>query len=562
MMHQAAVPMPTSEDAFPEPNDEAEHTPGNVVPKGQPVALEGSPKSPSDATGLREKQEGEMFRLLVENVKDYAIFLIDTDARMVTWSKGGERLLGFTENEMIGQKLDIIFTPEDRAGGQPIKEMRQAVEKGRGEDDRWHIRKDGSHFWCSGVMTPLMDEGGKLRGFAKIMRDLTEKKLAEDKLKESETRLSESNTQKDHFLAVLSHELRNPLASIQNIANILSHQLRAESQLQGACSMMQRQLGVMTRLINDLLDTARITSGKLELRKELVDVKAMVERAVEAARSLIASSNHQLTTTFPGEAIRVHADPVRFEQVIVNLLTNAAKYTEEDGKITLTVEREEGRVAVRVKDTGIGIAPEMLPKVFKMFSQADTALHRKQSGLGIGLSLVKNLVELHGGTVEAHSPGVGRGSEFVVYLPLVSPKGTGAEEPKKVEQPEPSPRRRVLVVDDNVDAADSLAIPIHLNGHEVQVAHGGPEALEIVKVYRPEVAFLDIGMPGMDGHELARLLRKQPGLKDVVLVALTGWGSEEDRRRSAEAGFNHHLVKPPEPKMLESLLAGLKTAKA
>jgi CheY-like chemotaxis protein/two-component sensor histidine kinase len=311
-------------------------------------------------------------------------------------------------------------------------------------------------------------------------------------------------------------------------------------------------------LVDDLMDVSRFVQGKIELYRGRVELETVVARAVETARPVIDARGHALAIVLAPESLLLEAAPFRLAQVISNLLINAAKYTEAGGRIRLTAQREGAEAVLRVKDTGIGIAPEMLPRLFDHFMQVDPAATRSQGGLGIGLMLVKNLVGLHQGSIEAHSDGLGAGSEFVVRLPLAKDAGGPLEVQEKAEKPEATyPGRRVLVVDDNVDGAESLATILRYSGHEVWVVHSGPAALELVKTYRPEMIFLDIGMPGMDGYEVARRLRQQMGLEGAVLVALTGWGSQEDRRLSTEAGFDHPLVKPSDPAAIVSLLAGL-----
>lgn len=373
--------------------------------------------------------------------------------------------------------------------------------------------------------------------------------------------LRETDRRKDEFLATLAHELRNPLAPIRNSLQILKMPRVDAETIERSRDMMERQLHHLVRLVDDLLDVSRVMRGKIELRKERVELASVVVRAVETVQPLIDAQGHQLSVHLPPESLPIDADPVRLSQVVGNLLTNAAKYTEPNGHIKLTAERKGSTAVLRIRDNGIGIAPSMLPRIFELFVQVDHTATRSQGGLGIGLTLVRNLVEMHNGTVEAHSEGLGRGSEFVVRLPLsvqalgqVAGEGSGRQ---VHEQPSPS-GYRLLVVDDNQDAANSLAMLLRLDGHEVRVAYSGVAALEMTKVYSPDMVFLDIGMPGMDGYEVARRLRQQPGLERVILAALTGWGQLEDRRRTAEAGFNHHLVKPPEPKVLESVLAELK----
>ena len=359
----------------------------------------------------------------------------------------------------------------------------------------------------------------------------------------------------------MAHELRNPLAPIRNSLQILKMPRLDAATVERSRDMMERQVHQLVRLVDDLLDVSRVMRGKIELRKERVELSTVIARAVETVQPLVEAQGHELTVHLPPESLPLDADPVRLAQVVGNLLTNAAKYTEPHGRIWLTAEREGEMAVLRVRDNGIGIAPQMLPRIFELFVQVDHASTKAQGGLGIGLTLVKNLVEMHNGVVQARSDGLGRGSEFVVRLPISAgafDQDRGRETGDEVCQP-PSPSGyRLMVVDDNQDAADSLAMLLRLQGHEVRVAYSGMAALEMTKTYTPDVVFLDIGMPGMDGYETARRIREQPGLAKVVLAALTGWGQKEDRRRTAEAGFNHHLVKPPEPKAVESVLAELK----
>lgn len=372
--------------------------------------------------------------------------------------------------------------------------------------------------------------------------------------------LRDADRRKDEFLATLAHELRNPLAPIRNALQILKMPRVDAATVGRSRDMMERQVHQLVRLVDDLLDVSRVMRGKIELRKEQVELATVVARAVETVQPLIDAQGHELAVGLPPESLPLDADPVRLAQVVGNLLTNAAKYTEPNGHIWMTARREDGQAVLRVRDDGIGIAPDVLPHVFDLFVQVDHAAARSQGGLGIGLTLVKNLVEMHGGAVEARSAGLGKGSEFVVRLPLVAGERRQADEPADggAQEQVRSSGHRLLVVDDNEDAADSLAMLLSLQGHEVRVAHDGPAALALAPAYRPDMVFLDIGMPGMDGYEVARRLRKTPGLEATVLAALTGWGQQEDRRRTADAGFDHHLVKPPEPNAVGDILADLK----
>jgi PAS domain S-box-containing protein len=373
--------------------------------------------------------------------------------------------------------------------------------------------------------------------------------------------LRETDRRKDEFLATLAHELRNPLAPVRNALQILKMPRVDAGTVERSRDLMERQVQQLVRLVDDLLDLSRVMRGKIELRRERVELATVVARAVETVQPLVDAQGHELSVRMASESLPLDADPVRLAQVVGNLLTNAAKYTEPNGRIWLTAERDGDMAVLRVRDNGIGIAPHMLPRIFELFVQVDHASTKAQGGLGIGLTLVRSLVEMHNGIVQVHSEGLGKGCEFMVRLPLVAQPLAQDDGPKagaQADQLPPRSGKRLLVVDDNKDAADSLAMLLRLQGHEARVAYSGMAAVEMTKTYTPDVVFMDIGMPGMDGYEVARRLRQQPGLENVVLAALTGWGQKEDRRRTAEAGFDHHLVKPPDPKAMEGVLAELK----
>ena len=365
--------------------------------------------------------------------------------------------------------------------------------------------------------------------------------------------LQDADRRKDEFLATLAHELRNPLAPLRNGLEVMGRAAGDPAAVGRAWAMMDRQLGHLVRLVDDLLDISRVTSGKVRLKLEPIDLRAAVEAAVETARPLVEAGRHELAVRLPPDPLPLSADPTRVAQVVANLLTNAAKYTPDGGRIEVAAGRDGAAAVVRVADTGVGIPADMLPKVFDLFTQVGKHLERSQGGLGIGLALVKRLVEMHGGTVTADSPGAGRGSTFTVRLPLAAAAGPPVESPPPAAARPPG--RRVLVVDDNADAADSLALLLTLFGHDARVAYAGPAAIEAAKAFRPEVVFLDIGLPGMSGYEVAAALRRDECCARATFVALTGWGAEEDRRRSREAGFHHHLTKPVEAAQLDQLFA-------
>jgi signal transduction histidine kinase/CheY-like chemotaxis protein len=370
----------------------------------------------------------------------------------------------------------------------------------------------------------------------------------------TEEALREADRRKDEFIATLAHELRNPLAPIQNSLHILRLAAPADLALKQIQETLERQTDLLVRLVDDLLEVSRITQGKIELRLAVVDLAAVIRQAIEISCPAIQHYEHRLEVALPSEPLLVYGDAARLSQVFCNLLNNAAKYTHAGGRISIAARREDGSALVSVTDNGVGIAADKLPCIFDMFTQIDRTSRQAQGGLGIGLSLVRALIEMHGGRIEAYSAGLGQGSEFRVTLPL------SRELVRESSPPAPAatsalPRHRVLVVDDNRDASRSLCRLLRLLGAEVEVAHDGPQALDMLKSYRPSVVLLDIGMPNMDGYEVARRIRSHSEWDDVVLIAVTGWGQDQDRRRTAEAGFNHHLVKPAKISDIESLLA-------
>lgn len=699
----------------------------------------------------RARSEEAQHRLLVENARDYAMFLTDCDSRITSWSTGAERLTGFTEAEILGASGEIIFTPEDRVKKEPEKELEKARTLGRAENERWHLRKDGSRFWGSGIMHAVYDDAGKLTGFGKVFRDRTAEQQAEEERKrllqeaqqelaqrqrleidlrrindrlhllsevagtlllsseaepivapvfrrlaahldldvyfnylvapdrvslqlsscggvpealaarlrvlqfgqdvcgtaaenrcrivshdlhessdplfaavrelgvrayacypllagnrlvgtlsfgsgrrnaftadelelieavsnqvavaldrtrlirelaERAAALTEADQRKDEFLAMLAHELRNPLAPVLTSVAVMRLHAANDPTLQRLLETVERQVRQLTRLVDDLLDVSRITRGKIELRREPVDLLTIVAHAAETSRPLVENRGHQLVVSVPRGPVYVEGDPTRLEQVLINLLSNAARYTEPGGRIWLNVECEGETATLRVRDTGRGIPQDMLQDIFGLFTQVDTTLDRSAGGLGLGLTLVKRLVEMHGGQVTAFSEGPGRGSEFTLHFPRFHPH---AAPPAELPAPEPVMTAvrslRVLVVDDNVDASQTLSDLLEIWGHETRVAFDGHGALAVAAEFGPDVVLLDIGLPGLDGYEVARRLRSFRA-PSPILVAVTGYGQEEDQRRAAEAGFRHHLTKPVEPSVLERLLVLLSESPA
>jgi signal transduction histidine kinase/CheY-like chemotaxis protein len=403
---------------------------------------------------------------------------------------------------------------------------------------------DGRRATILNSALPIRDPSGRIDGAVAVNVDITAHKAAEQSLKEADRR-------KDEFLAMLAHELRNPLAPIRNALGLLKSEGLDPPTVAWAMDMMERQVDHLVRLVDDLLDVSRATQGKIKLRKRRVDLNLVVAHAIETARPLIDLQQHELSVSLPGEPLWLECDEIRLTQVVANLLNNASKYTDRGGKIAIAGYRENGNAVLRMRDTGIGIAADVLPHVFDLFTQADRSLDRSHGGLGIGLCLVKKLVDLHGGTVEARSEGPGKGSEFVVRLPL-------AEAPAAAEAQDIAPQTaapcRVLIVDDNLDAAATLGMIFRSWKHTVEIAHDGVTALEMATRQRPDIMLLDIGLPGIDGYEVARRLRAQSGFEEMLLVAVTGYGQDEDRRRSHDAGFDLHLVKPVDSAVLKNLV--------
>ena len=638
-----------------------------------------------DLTASSEAEEARRaievrYSSLVQNIRDHSIFMMDTEGVITSWNAEAERIIGYSESEILGQDFSVIFSPEDIHGDLPRIELKQAAELGRAEDERWHVKKDGSRFWALGIVTPMRDSRGVVTGFSKILRDMTDRKNAEAAVQESEIRyrrlfqmakdgilildadtgkvvdsnpfmttllgyshddfahkelweiglfqdiaanqsayrelrekgyvryehlpletrtgekvevefvsnvytedgrqvvqcnirditdrtrlerlaadqsaaLVDLNRRKDEFLAMLSHELRNPLAPILNAVQLLQLQAEESSLQQRARTIIERQVGQLTLLVDQLMEVSRVITGRIELRREHVVLGGLVERAVETARPSVDRHGHHLTISIPPDPIWVHADAARIEQVLTNLLTNAAKYTIDGGQISISVRQEADQAMVCVQDSGIGITPEFLPHIFDLFTQAERTSERSQGGLGIGLALVKRLVEMHDGKVGVSSV-LGTGSIFVVSLSVDQPAALPFPIPETSSvAPQPAGETlRVLIVDDNLDAAATLEMLVQRSGYQTWTAHTGPEAVAAAIAHRPDVVLLDIGLPGFDGYEVAQQIRRQPLLRHMALVAMTGYGQDADRRRSQAAGFDHHLTKPADFKKVQLIL--------
>ncbi len=683
------------------------------------LAQERSARIAAEAAEHKLRESEERFRLLVEDVKDYAIFMLAPDGAVASWNAGAERLKGYRAEEVVGEHISRFYLPEDVSAGMPRRELEVAAAEGRLAFEGWRVRKDGSRFWASVVLTAIRDQAGNLRGFGKVTRDYTDRKRAEEdvlrsrqglsrlaeasllvvrqadlegmlqaiseaalaltgariatcghgyvngqfiiggaaqapgapacppgkmflmenggvhmdlvegadaiRLTDAELRahprwwglpeehvpmrgllgvrlvdrqgqtsgmllvtdkeqgdfteedesllrqlatmaslasqhvearisLEESDRQKDRFLAMLSHELRNPLAPIRNSLYVLRRAAPGGEQAVRAQAVIDRQVVHLTRLVDDLLDVTRVSRGKIQLQRVRMDLCDVVYRAIEDHRSSFAQNGLGLQLTLPQVPLWIDGDRTRVAQVIGNLLHNSAKFTQPGGKVTVSVEGNADlrQAIVRVRDTGVGIGPEMLPRVFEAFAQADTTLDRSKGGLGLGLALVKGLVEMHGGTVSVESEGPGKGAGFTIRFPLEAAELAAGPLRAALGRSDP---RRVLVIEDSVDAADSLRELLEFGEHTVEVAYSGVAGIEKAREFLPDVVLCDIGLPGMDGYEVARAMRADPALRETTLVALTGYAAPEDIARSREAGFDSHLAKPPTLEKIEEALA-------
>jgi PAS domain S-box-containing protein len=501
------------------------------------------------------RQSEDRYSLIVSGVKDYAIMMLDNGGRVVSWNPGAERLFGYREAEIIGRSYEAFYLEEDRRAHVPELELQQAATQGRASDDRWLVRRDGTPFWASGMTAALRDPEGNLRGFAKLVRDLTERKRLEEALWQRAADLAARDRAKDEFLAMLSHELRNPLNALTNAVFIARRRPCDDPTLARSLEIAERQIDHIGRLVNDLLDVARITKGKIELHRKPVALERIVRAAVHSFDAEARDRGITLLVDC-GEAAMIDADALRIEQVLQNLLQNALRYTAQ-GTVAVSLAREGAHAVVRVRDTGIGIAPDLLPHVFDLFRQGERTLARTEGGLGIGLTIVKQIVTLHGGAVEATSEGSGKGTTVTVRLPALDEQvGTDTDAAPRLAPPEPALGRRALVVDDNADGADSLVMLLQLFGFDARAAYDGADAVGAAREYRPEIVFLDIGLPGKDGYAIATEMRADPQLAGLTLVAVTGYGRDADRDRARRAGFHAHLLKPVDFDVLHELLLG------
>ncbi|HZZ12730.1 MAG TPA: PAS domain S-box protein [Paraburkholderia sp.] len=517
--------------------------------QGEPLMIYGLGM---DITGRKEAQTVLLRQAAIfEHLSD-AIITTDLRGNITDFNVGGERMLGYRLREVLGKPISVFQPPEHA-----LRIRREALA-GLAAEGTWRgelpfVRRDGTRGVCDAIVKPLANARGDIYGAVSVSRDITDRKRAEQQLQRLNLELSKADRRKDEFLATLAHELRNPLAPMRNVLEILRMKEFADPQLNWSRDVFDRQLQHMTHLVDDLLEVSRITQGKLELRKQRLELARAMQSATEAARPTVLASSHHLSVTLPPTPLYLDADPTRLSQMILNLLNNAAKYTPPGGDIVLAAERDGQEAVIAVRDSGIGIAREHLVSVFEMFSQHAPALDRSQGGLGIGLALVRGLAELHGGTVEAFSDGLGKGSQFVIRLPLTESPAAAVQS----TQPEPALTAglRVAVVDDNADAADSLAMVLELEGHDVRTAADGVAGLALVGEFAPQVVILDIGLPLMNGYEVARRIRENHPDRAILLIAVTGWGQQQDKQTAGAAGFDYHFTKPVDPRELQRVLS-------
>jgi PAS domain S-box-containing protein len=493
---------------------------------------------------LRDSEE--RFRLLVESVVDYSIITLDGDGRITSWNHGAERMNGCAAGEILGHHFSRLYPPEDVRANKPWEQLQRARDRGRVRDEAWRMRADGTQYWANIVIARLPSVARRAPAFYMVIQDLTQRRHAET-LADTAQRIHE-------FIAMLAHELRNPLAPIRNAAALMARHGVRDPLVESMRQIIDRQSLQLSRIVDELLDVNRVARGQLTIEKQSIDLRDVIACAVETSRPLIDAHSHQLHVGIDDHPIECLGDPLRLAQVLVNILDNAARYTPDGGEIWLSAVQTGGRAEIRVRDNGRGLERESIDRVFDLFMQVDPTRGSALGGLGVGLALARRVVELHGGAIHATSGGLGKGSEFVVRLPLVHC-------PAQSSAPEPPPAElrplRILVVDDNLDAANSLAMLLRTLGHDVRALFDGPAAIAAAQEQAPEVVLLDLGMPVMSGYDVARALRA--GHPEVKIVAVTGWGHDAARRQARAAGFDHHLVKPVAESALLELLACIAT---
>jgi PAS domain S-box-containing protein len=511
-------------------------------------ALLGYSKVTRDLTERRRheeqlKESEERLRLIVDGVKDHAMFLLDPEGRVMSWNSAAQRVLGYQSAEAIGRDASTLYPGDERDAGKAQAEMSAAARAGFFHGEGWKVKADGSRFWADTSITAIRNAEGGLRGFVHILRDLTEQQRIEELEAEGRRVLD--------FIAMLSHELRNPLAPIRAAVSILKLP-EGQQQTGRYADMIGRQVTQLTRLVDDLMDVSRITTGKIELERAPLELNTLVQVAIDSMRSTLEAHGHTLDVRLAPQAVFIDGDSVRLTQVVVNLLSNAAKYTGPNGHIEVSVSRSQSLVRVEVSDNGVGMSQSLMQRAFDPFVQGERSLGRSEGGLGIGLTLVKKIVDLHAGSVVVASAGLGLGTNFTVTLPIMKEQGPGLAAVASTSRPGSG---TILVVDDNRDAAESMVALLRASGRDVLVAFSGQEALDIAAGNPLSAVLLDIGLPDMSGYEVARRLRQSPASRDARIIATTGYGLKGDKDAATAAGFNAHLVKPIDHEEVLRLIA-------
>jgi len=515
--------------------------------------LQGFAKVTRDLSERRQHEEAlrqseAQLRVLIDAVEDCAIFMLSPAGEVLTWNSGAERITGYAANEVAGRHFDMFFTEEDLATGLPARELELARRTGRAQTEGWRVRKDGQVFWANVTLSRMLAPDGTLRGYAKVTRDLSEQqRLAE---------LGKSNRRMEEFLAMLAHELRNPLAPLRNAVEIMALHEELPPFMADVRQLIDRQTRHLTRLVDDLLDVARITTGKISLLKGWLDVREVIRASVDSIRLKAAEKQQSVELDLPDEPVGIVGDATRLAQAFQNLLTNATRYTPEGGSIRISGRRQGTAFRAEVIDNGIGLQPGASERIFHLFSQEPVSRDIADTGLGIGLSLARRIAELHGGNLTASSAGPGQGSTFTMVLPM---SRRPSQTPPMTDERPALRSRRVLVIDDNQDSTDSMVAVLSLLGHEAKGAYGGSDGLAAAKAFRPDVVLLDLEMPDMDGFEVARQLRSHFD-DHLLIIAVTGYGRQGDRQSTLVTGFDGHLTKPVGFEQLEAVLAAVTPA--
>lgn len=537
---------------------EMQDQPSNDVIISKSVqGVAGAPKIARDISDLMrveiELQHSEERFLALAEASGTVVWRTASNGEVVFANDDWNKITGQSDSERTGCGWLQAIHPDDRE--ETIALWTESRKRHTLHENQFRVRTgDGTYRWFSMRAVPVFNLDGSVREWVGANTDFHDRKMAEDERHRLAADLSDMDRRKDEFLSTLAHELRNPLAPLRSGLEVLQLSDISAEEANETRDMMNRQLGQLVRLVDDLMDVSRIVTGKIELQMKSVLLSDVLDSAIETSRSLIDQMNHQLSVSLPGKPIRLEADFTRLTQVFLNLLNNAAKYSEPNGKITVDANQEGEDIVVSIRDSGIGIASEHLPLIFDMFTQADQSLEKSRGGLGIGLSLARRLMEMHGGSVEAKSEGTGSGSEFVVRIPVQPPHPTITSVPQLNQGPKTNASFRILIVDDNRDSVTTLTMLLRRLGHQTRAAFDGEEAIAAAREFQPQVVLLDIGLPKLNGYEVCRWIRAQNQTETVTIIAQTGWGQEETRQKTSEAGFDYHMVKPVDPNALRKIL--------